>query len=130
MTKRHAVRASIVSAFVLTTLALLSAIATAGVPLKGVDVKLGKNPGGGAAARNSAHASETLMTGEVAQVDAKAQTFTVMANGRAVIFSSVKLKALPKVGDTLDITYTQVTGGPPQVLEATKVVSHSNSNNN
>ena len=69
------------------------------------------------------------MTGKVTQVNAKAQSFTVMANGKAVTFSSAKLKApLPKVGDILDITYTQGAIGQP--LEAARVTSHSNQNNN
>ncbi len=130
MFKRHSVHASIVSMLALTTLCLLSAIAIAGAPLKGVDIKLGKNPGGGAAARNSAHATETMMTGEVTQVDAKSQRFTVIANGKAVTFSSAKLKTRPKVGDTLDITYTQDAGGPPQAQQTAVVKSKSNISNN
>lgn len=66
-----------------------------------------------AAAKNSGHATEQLMTGKVTQVDEKANTFTVMAKGKEVIFSAGKLKALPKVGAIVDITYTQTTPGGP-----------------
>lgn len=129
MSKRNAVHASILSVFALTVLCLLSAVAVAGAPLKGIDVKLGKNPGGGLAARSSGHATETVMTGKVTQVNAKAQRFKVEIDGKTVTFSSAKLKApLPRVGEILDITYTQGAFGHP--LEAAKIKAHSNINNN
>ena len=42
-----------VFAFTFATIVLLAAAAHAGAPLKGVDVKLGKSPGGGASARTT-----------------------------------------------------------------------------
>jgi hypothetical protein len=66
-----------------------------------------------APAKNSAHAMETMMTGTVTQVNEKAKTFTVMANGKEVTFSAREMKALPEVGRIIDITYTQTTPGGP-----------------
>lgn len=59
------------------------------------------------------------MTGKVTQVDDGAKTFTIMANDRAITFHAFKLKALPKVGEVVDITYTQTRGGP---MEATRMM--------
>ena len=71
-------------------------------------------------------ASPMLMTGKVTQVDEKAKTFTVMSKGKAVTFSAAKLTAPPKVGQTVDIRYTQTPGG---VLEAANLnLSKSNIN--
>jgi len=52
------------------------------------------------------------ITGKVIQVNEKAKTFTVMSKGQAVTVSAAKLPASPKVGEIIDITYTQTPGGP------------------
>lgn len=44
--------------------------------------------------------------------------FTVTSDGKEFTFSGAKLKDLPKVGETVEITFTQTPGGP---LEATTV---------
>ncbi len=64
MSKRSTLQAFILSALALATLCLLLAGSnaqkgpqgTTGAPLKGVDIKLGKNPGGSPAARTTADA--------------------------------------------------------------------------
>jgi hypothetical protein len=71
-------------------------------------------------------ASPMQMTGKVTQVDEKAKTFAVMSKGNAVTFGAAKLKALPKVGETVDITYTRTPSG---ALEAANLnLSKSNIN--
>jgi hypothetical protein len=72
-----------------------------------VTVRKPKPPRPPETARNSAHATEQLMTGTVTKWNDKAQTFTVTANGKEVLFSGKNLKPpFPKVGDFVDVTYT------------------------
>jgi hypothetical protein len=60
--------------------------------------------------------SPMLMTGKVTQVDEKAKTFTVMSKGKAVTFSAAKPTSLPKIGETVDVRYTQTPGGALEAL--------------
>jgi hypothetical protein len=53
------------------------------------------------------------MTGKVTEVNSRAKTFTVTAKGNTVVFSGANLSTLPKVGQVVDITYTQAPGGGP-----------------
>lgn len=69
---------------------------------------------------NDVHSAQPI-TGKVLRVNPKEQTFTVTANGKEITFSGKKLKALPAVGEIIDITYTQTTPGGP--LEATETGS-------
>jgi hypothetical protein len=67
-----------------------------------------------AAAKNSGHATEQLMTGKVITVDPKAKSFTVISKGKQFTFSAAELKApLPEVGKIIDIKYHQTTPGGP-----------------
>lgn len=74
-------------------------------------------------AQQKAFGAETVhlylkMTGKVTQVNPTGKTFTVMAKGKPFTFGSKSLKVLPKVGEVIDITYTEKPGGP---MEATTI---------
>jgi hypothetical protein len=69
--------------------------------------------------------SSKQLTGKVTQVDAKAKTFTVISKDQAVTFSAATLPALPKVGEIIDITYTQTPGGPMQATTINSTKSNT-----
>ena len=80
----------------------------------------------GAEKKSVDKASPKLMTGKVTQVNEKAKTFTVMAKGKEVVFNAARVKSLPKVGEVIDVTYTEGGGG---LLEASNLnLSKSNIN--
>ena len=68
-----------------------------------------------------------MMTGRVTHVDGSAKTFTVTVKGKQHTFVVNNFKALPKVGDVVDVSYAGTTGG---AMRATTVKgSKSNSDN-
>jgi hypothetical protein len=62
---------------------------------------------------NRGKPTKEQITGKVMGVNSQARTFTVMAKGKTVVFSGANLPTLPKVGQVVDITYTQTPGGGP-----------------
>jgi hypothetical protein len=68
------------------------------------------------AARGKPTKDQRQVTGKV--ISRSRHTFTVIANDKQITFSGAKLKALPNVGDIIEITYTQTPGGP---MEATTI---------
>jgi hypothetical protein len=118
---------------------LFTQAALAGAPLKGIDVKLGKNPGGGCAARVSGpdHCAAALATNDAGQVD-----YGVLPKG------DYTMSVSPPSG-TVDVTVSGAVGGPierdvaagetisfqldgatPLVVTVARVKSHNNINNN
>ena len=90
----------------LAMLTLSTGLATAQTP--------GKPAIDGAASRGKP--TKEQMTGKVTEVDARARTFTVTSKGKTVVFSGTDLSALPKVGQVVDVTYTQAPGGNPSSI--------------
>ena len=62
---------------------------------------------------NRGKPTKDQMTGKVMEVNNQAKTFTVTAKGKTVVFSGANLAKLPKVGEVVDITYTETPGGGP-----------------
>jgi hypothetical protein len=72
-------------------------------------------PAAPAAAKKTDKASpELMMTGKVTLVDGSKKTFTITAKGKQHIFIANNFKAMPKVGEIVDVTYTGTPGGPMQ----------------
>lgn len=68
------------------------------------------------------------MTGKVTQVDQAGRTFMIAAKGKQHLFIATNFRTLPKLGEVIDIEYTDPGAGGP--LQATTVKgSKSNSDN-
>lgn len=99
-----------------------------GAQQKGKD----KSPPARLGTKQPAAAASKLVTGKVTRVDDKAKTFTVRAKDDSLTFDTKELKALPKVGEILDITYTENRKGPqdgPQHLTAKSIALNSSRSN-
>jgi len=59
-----------------------------------------------------------LMTGNVTQVNVKAKTFTVMAEGKETTLNAATLRSLPKVGGVVD-----VLTGPAGIMVCGRIAS-------
>ena len=62
---------------------------------------------------NRGKPTKEQMTGKVMEVNNQTKTFTIAAKGKMVIFSGANLPQLPKVGEVVDIAYTETPGGGP-----------------
>jgi hypothetical protein len=142
MTKPNTVPAAIVSAFALTALFLLAAVnhVEAGVPLIGVDVKLGKNPGGTVAARTATDSSGhfsfpaqpagsytiTIASTEPAQVTVHGAVGGTITKSSSRTQSNAKAAAAPLKVDLKSDGETPLTG----ICQTGIVKSKSNISNN
>jgi hypothetical protein len=104
----------------LLTLALaLVALATFGGLAKAQQQSKQKSP--------SVAISKKQMTGKVTQVNEKAKTFTVTTKDKSVTFRDPEDQTtVPKVGEIVDITYTENPNGPSVVGSISLNSSRSN----
>ena len=56
--------------------------------------------------------SPKLMTGKVTQVNEQEKTFTIVAKGKEYKFTFQKIEFPYKVGEIIEVTYTENPGGP------------------
>ena len=70
------------------------------------------DPSATSSTSNRGKPTKEQITGEVVEVNSQAKTFTVTAKGKTAVFSGANLPRLPKVGEVVDITYTETPGGP------------------
>lgn len=94
----------------LLTLTLVLAILTMSTGLATAQATDRSTVGG---TSNRGKPTKEQMTAKVMEVNSQAKTFTVTAKGKTVVFSGANLSTLPKVGQVVDITYTQAAGGGP-----------------
>ena len=56
------------------------------------------------------------ISGKVTKVDVGSRTFTINARGHEHTFVVAKPQFLPKVGESIEVSYTQTFGGPMQAI--------------
>jgi hypothetical protein len=119
MSKQNHLRAFALSASVLVTLCLLPTVfmaqkapnSVSGAPLKGVDVKLGKNPGGSAAAR----ILTTDSNGEIVVSDLEPGSYYLMVLGpsKSKANANQTTEAVDAIAtDNYLVQITGLVGGP------------------
>ncbi len=94
----------------LLTLALALIVLAAFPGLSGAQTAEEKKPTAGE--KRIDKPSPQLMTGKVIQVNAQEKTFTLVAQGKEYKFTFQKIEFPYKVGEVIDVTYTENPGGP------------------
>jgi hypothetical protein len=90
-----------------TTLALTAALL---IGVAGLGAAQPKSDAGRATDAQGERSSPKQVCGKVTEVDGKARTFTISARGKPMTLDAAQVKTLPKVGDTVDVTYSPSDG--------------------
>jgi hypothetical protein len=142
MIKQNTISAAIFSAFALTALFLLAAVShvEAGAPIKNVDVKLGRNPGGNTAARTTTDSSGhfsfpvqpagsytiTIASTEPAQVKVHGAAGGTITRSSSTASTARTTAPAPLIVEVKSDGKTPLTG----ICESAIVKSRSNISNN
>lgn len=126
MSKQNPVPASILSAFALVALFLFTVVShvEAGAPIGGIDIKLGKNPGGGGVARTTTDGAGhfsfpaqpagsytiTVVSTEPAEITVKGAVGGTIKKSSSSTQSAAKATAAPLKVDLKSDGKTAITG--------------------